>query len=260
MKGLLVYYSNTGNTKLACEYIKRHLANAELELVDLKHARPVDFSAYDLVGFAAWADYSGPSKLIIDYLESLPRQNGKPCFVFNTYGMFNGGTLKGLADRATRSGFKVVAAFALHTPENIPTMLSRGLTSAGAPDEKEREKFRRFIGQLEEICREIEAGRSVARRPRFGLLDYLTLFPRTRAKKEMGEQFVDQARCTKCGACKKECPYAAIDLAPYPVFDQKKCYGCWCCYNRCPQQAIYTNKFRGRWHYPQPLEEFRHKL
>ncbi len=260
MKGILVYYSNTGNTRLACEHIKRHLTNIELELVDIRLAAGIDLSAYDLVGFAAWADYLGPSKLVIDYLEKLPKQNGKPAFVFNTFGMIKGGTLKGLRDRAARAGFNVVSAFALHTPENIPIVISQNLAWAGAPNEKELARFHESIADLDRICRELDAGRPVKKKVRFGLMDYFSPFARTTARNKMGKKYVDQALCTRCGICKSGCPYSAIELAPYPVFDMKKCYGCWACYNKCPQKAIYTDKFRGRWHYPKPNEELRKKL
>ena len=260
MKGALIYYSNTGNTKLACEYIKKHLNNIELELIDLKRDKPLDLSQYDLVGFAAWADYFGPSQLINEYLTHLPKQQGKPAFVFNTFGSIYGGTLKGLRDGAARAGFKVVFAFALHTPENIPAIISKGITSGGAPNQKELENFRTAIKELDSICRDISAGKAVKSRVHFGPIDYLNLFPRTKARKEMGEKFVDRDLCTKCGTCKSVCGYSAIELSPYPVFDQKKCYGCWACYNKCPQKAIYTKKFRGKWHYPKPNEELEKKL
>jgi ferredoxin/flavodoxin len=260
MKGLLIYYSNTGNTKLACEYIKRNLHNIELELVDLKRSKPVDFSAYDLVGFAAWADYAAPSCLINGYLDSLPKQQGKPAFVFNTFGMFNGGTSRLMHNQAAKAGFSVISAFALHTPENIPIVISQNLAWAEAPSDKELAKFNTSIGELDQLCLEIKEGKAVKKRVRFGFLDYLSPFPRTKARKEMGEKLVDQALCTKCGICKKSCPYSAIELSPYPVFDMKKCYGCWACYNRCPQKAIYTKKFRGKWHYPRPNEALTNKL
>ena len=260
MKGLLVYFSNTGNTKLACEYIQKRLTNIALELVDLKRAQPFDFSVYDLVGFAAWADYFGPSQLVNDYLARLPQQPGKPAFVFNTFGSIYGGTLKGLHDRAARAGFKVFSAFALHTPENIPEIISKGITAAGAPDQKELEKFQAQVADLDRACLDIRAGKAVKSRVRFGPVDYLDIFPRTKARKVMGEKFVDRALCTKCGICRSVCGYSAIELSPYPVFDQEKCYGCWACYNRCPFKAIYTKKFRGRWHYPKPNEALSRKL
>jgi ferredoxin/flavodoxin len=260
MKGVLIYFSNTGNTKLACEYIKNHLNNIGLDLIDLKREKPLDLAQYDLVGFAAWADYLGPSQLINDYLAGLPQQHGKPAFVFNTFGTIKGGTLKGLHDRAARAGFNVVSAFALHTPENIPIVISNGITAADAPSNKELARFQAAIEKLDLICRDLKEGNPVKKEVRFGLADYLSLFPRTKAKKEMGEKFVDRELCTKCGICKSVCGYSAIELSPYPVFDQEKCYGCWACYNKCPQKAIYTKKFRGKWHYPKPNEALAKKL
>ncbi len=260
MKGILVYYSSTGNTRLACQYIKARLKNVELDLVDLKKTRVTDFSAYDLVGFAAWADYTAPSALVLDYLASLPRQNKKPAFVFNTFGMFNGGTLRTLHHRAKQAGFNVVAAFALHCPENIPIVISQGLPWADAPNQQELAKFEAAIAELDRTLLEIKGGRQASGKVRFGLLDYLTVFPRTTAKKKMGGKYVDRELCTRCGLCQATCPGSAIKLAPYPVFDQAKCSGCWACYNTCPRRAIYTKKFRGKWHYPAPLPALREKL
>jgi ferredoxin len=260
MRGALIYFSNTGNTKLACEYIKNHLGNIELDLLDIKQDKPIDLSAYGLVGFAAWADYGAPSLLINEYLGSLPEQHGKPAFVFNTFGMMNGGTLKGLHDRAAKAGFNVVAAFALHTPENIPLMIAKGFIAGEAPNQKEMEKFQTAIKDLDRACLDIKEGKPVKKNVRFGLLDLFSPFPRTKAKKDMGEKFADLALCAKCGTCKSVCGYAAIELSPYPVFDEGNCYGCWACYNRCPQKAIYTKKFRGKWHYPKPNEELSKKL
>jgi ferredoxin/flavodoxin len=260
MKGILVYYSSTGNTRLACQYIKASLKNIELDLVDLKKTRITDFSAYDLAGFAAWADYTGPSALVLDYLAGLPKQEGLPAFVFNTFGMFNGGTLRTLYNRVKNAGFNVVSAFALHCPENIPIVISQGLDWAGAPNKKELDKFNAAIADLDRTLLEIKDGRKVSGRVRFGLADYLTVFPRTTAKKKMGEKYTDRELCNRCGLCQANCPGSAIKLDPYPVFDQSKCSGCWACYNTCPRQAIYTKRFKGKWHYPAPLPALREKL
>ena len=82
----------------------------------------------------------------------------------------------------------------------------------------------------------------------------------TRARKDMGEKFVDETLCKECGRCAKGCPYKAITLNPKPQFDMTKCYGCWYCYNHCPEKAIYTEKFRGVGHYPRPNDQLREKL
>ena len=91
-------------------------------------------------------------------------------------------------------------------------------------------------------------------------LSLLPAFSRTKARKDMGEKFVDESLCTECDTCRKLCPYGAIELEPKPVFDMAKCYGCWSCYNHCPTKAVYTKKFRGEGHYPGPLAQLKEKL
>jgi len=76
----------------------------------------------------------------------------------------------------------------------------------------------------------------------------------------MGEKYVDQALCTKCGQCAKGCPYGAIILSPFPSFDMAKCFGCWYCYNHCPKKAIYTKKIRNVGQYPKPNDKMEKKL
>ena len=82
----------------------------------------------------------------------------------------------------------------------------------------------------------------------------------TKARKDMGEKFVDEMLCKECGLCARGCPYNAITLNPKPQFDMTKCYGCWYCYNHCPEKAIYTEKFRGEGYYPKPNDQIQEKL
>ncbi len=52
-----------------------------------------------------------------------------------------------------------------------------------------------------------------------GLLNtIMQTYPRTKARKDMGEKFGDESPCTKCGAFEKVCPYNTIKLDPRPVF------------------------------------------
>ena len=75
-----------------------------------------------------------------------------------------------------------------------------------------------------------------------------------------GDVLEDALICSECGVCEKGCPYGAIKLNPKPQFDMEKCYGCWKCYNKCPEKAIFTNKYRGEWHYPRPNAHLKEQL
>jgi ferredoxin len=261
MKGVIYYYSGAGNTKLACRYIAGNVA-IPFDLVDIVKEKQIDLEPYDVVGFATFTDFLGPPHLFQAFVEELPRQEGKLAFVFNTYGARSGRTLRILEKQVAAKGFVVLAGHSLHTPECYPPMLARGKGAEEAPDEKEMSDLDTFISGLERLLERAQKGQKIERQKvRVGLLDsILPATPRTWARRDMGEKFVDQSLCTECGACEKGCPYGAIRLDPKPVFDMSKCYGCWRCYNRCPERAIYTAKFRGGPYYPRPNEQLREKL
>ena len=58
---------------------------------------------------------------------------------------------------------------------------------------------------------------------------------------------IDQARCTRCGECARNCPSLAIsfdDLANLYRVERRKCISCHCCTEVCPADAI---RMRGTW-------------
>ncbi len=262
MKGIVCYYSGSGNTRLASQYIVKNVESTEFDLFDVVKDGTPDLEKYDVVGFATFTDFWGPPYLFQTFIESLPRQNDKPAFVFNTYGFISAKTLKVLDEWVTARGFKVVAGHSLHTPESYPPMIARGMGYAQAPNKREMKNLNGFISGLDQLLNHLREGKEIKRRkPRIGFVNsLLPMLPRTQARKDMGEKYVDELLCTECGLCEKNCPYKAIKLSPKPVFDMDECYGCWACYNHCPQKAIYTTKYRGVAHYPQPVDVLREKL
>ncbi len=182
--------------------------------------------------------------------------------MFNTYGFISGRTLRNLDKLAEAKGFQVIAAHSLHTPESYPPMIVSGRGNEQAPDENEMKNFNTFISGLDRLIYELGKGNRPGRgRIRSGLLNsLLPAFSITRGRNDMGEKYVDGSLCTECSLCEKLCPYKAIKCSPKPVFDMNKCYGCWICYNHCSVRAIYTKKYKGVGHYPQPISQLREKL
>ena len=261
MKGLVCYYSGSGNTKLACQYMAGNLTSVDLDLLNtVTHGDP-PLNEYDVVGFATFTDFLGVPYLMERFIKQLEGQS-KPAFVFNTYGFISGRTVKHLERLATEQGFRVIAGHSLHTPESYPPMIVGGRGAENAPREEEMERFNRFISALDQMFSDMQAGKEVrGQKIKPGFLNSLMpAFSRTKARKDMGEKFVDESLCIECGTCRKLCPYGAIELDPKPVFDMEKCYGCWSCYNHCPRKAIYTEKYRGVGHYPRPNKQLREKL
>ncbi|MBU1050918.1 EFR1 family ferrodoxin [Candidatus Bipolaricaulota bacterium] len=259
MRGLICYYSGTGNTKLACEVIAQKIASIEFELFDIVHDGLPNCATYDLIGFAAWADYFNPPKRMKTFLASLPAQDRTPAFVFNTFGSTPGKTLPSMDRWARNRGFHVIAGHSLHTPENYPPLIKHGMTAENSPSTRELARFSEFILQLDRLAQLLADGRPVPAR-KAGLLRLLPSLPRTLSRTFMGKKYVNTNACTECGICRERCPYGAITLAPKPEFDQGKCYGCWACYNLCPTQAISTRKIKGVPQYAHPNLQLREKL
>lgn len=261
MKGLICYYSGTGNTKLACEYIVSGVKSCTWVLHDLVKDGIPDIEKYDIIGFAAWADFLGIPKVMIDYIKNV-NGHGKPAFVFNTFGNINGRTLLQMCNYVKKQDFSVIAGHSLHTPENVPMLIVTGMTREDAPYPKELEKFNTFIENLNIWCKNYgETKKQPKSILKFSIPDYLSItFPRKTSSLFIGKKQIDTNLCTNCGLCVKLCPYHAISLKENPIFDEKKCNGCWVCYNKCPQKAIYTKKYRGIGHYTSPNAKIKEKL
>lgn len=261
MKGVIFYYSATGNTELACHSIAKHISSVSFDLVNIAGNKKIDISAYEIAGFAASTDFMGPPMLVKTFIEKLPRQHNKPAFVFNTYGMFSGKTLPLLRDWAAAKGFKIIAGYSLQMPENYPPLITKGITSKHAPKQKDLDRFSAFIKELDDLLNSLPGKEIKPTVIKVGLINsLLPTSPRTKAKEDMWWKFVDGSLCTKCGICKEKCPYQAITLDPGPVFDMNRCCGCWSCFHHCPGKAIYTNKIRGKGYYPGPSETLKKKL
>jgi ferredoxin len=261
LRGVICFYSGSGNTRLACEYLAARVG-VEFDLVDVTAGDDVDLRPYDVVGLAASTDFGGMPRRFEEFLSDLPPQDGKPAFVLNTYGLASARTLRELADQSNSRGFAVFGGHSLRMPESYPPMIAMHLAFADQPNAAVLRKFDVFIGDVARAFGALERREGVERRRvSIGLLGAMSRSrPRTTARDDMGEKFVDAELCTECGICARRCPYGAITIAPEPVFDMARCYGCWRCYNQCPRHAIYTGKFRGGPYYAHPSDRARSAL
>ena len=262
MRGIICYYSGSGNTKLACQYIVKNITSIEFDFFNIVTDGIPDLEKYDIVGLATFTDFLGAPYLMNSFIRKLPPQKNKFAFVFNTYGFISGKTSKLLENFAAKKGFKVIIGHSLHAPENYPPMIVSGKGSKLAPNEKEMKRFDIFISELNRLIHLIEENKQIrSERIRIGLLNQLLpVFSRTKARKSMGLKYVNEKLCTECGLCEKLCPYKAIKLNPKPIFNMNKCYGCWACYNHCFAKAIYTKKYRGVGQYSMPNDQLKEKL
>lgn len=262
MKGIICYFSTTGNTLLACKYIAQKVKNIEFDLCDITKVSTLNLTDYKVIGFATFVQSLGPPFLIKDFIERLPEQKQKYAFVVNTYANYWGRTLKVMAKLLKKKGFTIINGFALHAPENYPPYIVKGIIHEDAPNNEELNQFKSFVTNLDECIYHLINGKNrIKEKIQFSYINnMMPVLSRKRSAKKMGNKFVDSNLCIKCGICKHSCPYRAIELNPGPVFNEKKCYGCWSCYNHCPTKAIFTKKLKGIGHYSCPNKIIQKKL
>ncbi len=262
MNGLICYYSNTGNTKLGCEYIKKKSNNIDFELHNLINDNMIKWNEYDFFGLATYSDFGGIPKFFINYLNDNVKLENKPAFLFITYGFLPGNTLNHFKNITEKRGFDILTGFSLHTPENYSPNRTKFMKFDNYPKTKHMKKFDKFIKRVNQFVQKINCNKNFEKdeiNP--GLINsFIPVMKRDKSKEIMGKQYVNKKLCTECGICEEICAYNAINLNPTPVFDHEKCYGCWACYNNCPEKAIYTSKYKGKGQYKNPSRNMINKL
>lgn len=262
MNGILFYHSNSGNTRLTCNYLQHKLQRIGLILHDAAVEPIPDLAQFDLVGFATWTYFLGLPPFFQQFLANLPAQTGKPAFALNTFGMMSGQALKQLTHQLHEKGFNVLSAHSFHTPESYPPYIIKGWDSVDAPESKELDAFHQFVAELDGKLAKLKNGTNPAKaKVKIGLFNHLMRpYSLAKARKQMGELFVDEVLCTECGLCQDVCLYNAIDMDPMPVINANNCHACWACFNHCPEQAIFTEEIKGEAQYPEPITQFVEKL
>lgn len=252
MKGIINYFSTTGNTKRMVEYFTYQIESVDFTLMDMKKLIMPDFTNYDVIGFAFPVEFFGIPRFVLNWIRHIPKQTTlRNTFLLLSFSNIPGTALIQARNELKNKLLKVIAGYALHMPDNYPISRMKGFTANQAPNQAEKNRFHLFIRIFNDLMDSIQEGHEILEASfRLSLVNYFMNIPDPNAaKRSMGFKYLDRQKCTKCAVCEKVCPSKAIHLNPYPEFNEVQCLGCWACYHHCPTQAIYTNKIRNKGHY-----------
>ena len=93
IKSIVIYYSQSGNTKKIGQAIQKGITKqtGQCDIVRVKEIKPEELEKYDLIGIGAPTWSSCPSPLVIYYIKSLPPTlKGKHFFWYSTHGVLPG--------------------------------------------------------------------------------------------------------------------------------------------------------------------------
>jgi len=245
VKGLVVYYSATGNTKKVARAIHKGMAEiVEADLASVKEISPQQVGSYDLVGIGSPIWFFRETANVRLFMYQLPSLTGKLGFVFCTHGTAPLGIFHSMVPLLRRKGLTIIGwgdwygsvYQVLHAPKPYFT--------DGHPDEIDLAEAEAFGRNIAERALRIAAGETE-------LMPQLPSGPDCELPfrpHPIGEPFpgaspkraIDPETCQypDCTVCEDICPAHCIQLMDNPPTFGSECYNCSLCNRLCPTGAI----------------------
>ncbi len=251
MKSLVIYYSQTGNTRKVARAIHKGMSSLlkQCDITPVKEVKPQDLNNYDLIGLGSpvWCGAETPN--VRRFIERLPPQQGRHLFSFNTHGVMPEQYFPTVVRRLKGKGFTVIGMRDWYG-DGLFQLAPSPYYTHGHPDEIDLTEAEEFGKEMVEVSQRISAGETrlippVPEQVLTPQLLVLTEFYRSGHNPHGFIQY-DREKCAypKCHLCMDHCIMDYIDLSASPrVFgsNRTECdmwLGCTFCEMICPTGAI----------------------
>ena len=254
MKGIIIYYSQTGNTKKIAHAIHKGMSQIadHCDMVPVKEANPKDLDQYDIIGLGSPVWMGGFSPNVRIFAENIPEQEGKHIFSFCTHGVMPELYFPSVTRKLKAKGFTVIGMRDWYGSVHFQVAPKPYFTD-GHPDDIDLKEAEAFGREMVEASQRISAGETGLIPP----LPELTLTPQLLVLLDFyqsghnphGKLQYDREKCAypKCRLCMDNCLMGYIDLSADPPkygSEGNECdmwMGCTFCEMICPTGAISCN-------------------
>lgn len=243
MKGVLYYFSGTGNTKWVADRFKKIFKsyNVDIDLVNMESGESQNLKKFDflIVGSSVYAEL--PPKIVDDFLNRLNivKKNMKT-IVYSTQAAKSSAASCLMAKKLKKKGFNIVIQSSIRMPNNYHFSVGK------KPDISEvkallieSEKKIKYI--VENFMKEIEIKETNSEvRAVFGKLcnkAFKSAIPK------ISKNISSTKDCGKCGLCLRNCPKNNITFENGHAVFHSKCILCLRCLHICPINAI---RYKGK--------------
>ncbi|MBN1330540.1 MAG: EFR1 family ferrodoxin [Candidatus Heimdallarchaeota archaeon] len=255
IKITLFFFSGTGNTWWVTNKIVEKLKNQEISTsmysIESKNVTTPNFvneimQASDIIGFGYPIYGSDIPEIFIEFLNHLPRSNGKKAFVYTTMLAYSGDGAMVAVRKLRKKGFKVRQAVNIRMLNNIqlPYVIFKNLKIRNGQEttpikRKAEKKIDKLVTKIVKEKKWLEGWDPFSIMG--GLMQRIPI-------RMMGWSFfakyffVDMKTCTQCMSCVDNCPTNNIRYEKDQFIFGKKCIACTRCYNLCPEDAIQHKK------------------
>ena len=159
IKSIVIYFSQTGNTKKIAEAIQRGIIESigECDISSLKTISVKDLIKFDLIGlgYPTWSSKEPPN--VRSSIEQMDFPEGKHIFAFSTHGARPAGLISSIVPLLRQKGLTVIGFRDWYGSVSLPHMPKPYLTD-GHPDKIDLEEAEDFGGGMIELSRRIKSG------------------------------------------------------------------------------------------------------
>lgn len=260
MKSIVIYFSQTGNTRQIARAIQAGIKEAgeECDIARLQDVGVEDIARYDLIGLGSPVWHRREPVNVLNFIEyTLTSQEGKHAFAFCTHGLYPGLFIGRVVPALTLEGLTVIGWKNWYGSVWVPEHPKPYFTD-GHPDAIDLAEARSFGKEMAERSRRVAAGEThlipvlpQGRRyhelyPGPGSTDRLPAIRKpgrhepTLLDLRSFDFKINKERCLypKCTVCIDNCPTHSINFSESPPLFRKNCDRCWFCEQICPRGAI----------------------
>lgn len=243
MKGVLYYFSGTGNTKWVADRIEENFKfyNIDIKLKNMESEELVNTKCYDFIIIGSAVHCNMEPKIVSDFLKKLPNTKKKmKTILYSTQGGKSSAAVLSMARKISKKGYDIVIQSAIRMPNNCYFIFGKKTTKKEESEilndasEKVRELIRIFIDnkRLKECNSTIK----------MGIGKVVSKFFKNSLPK-LSKNITSTKECMKCGLCLRNCPKNNITFEDGHAVFHSKCMLCLRCINICPINGIrYKNK------------------
>jgi ferredoxin/flavodoxin len=241
-RGVILYHSGAGSAKLIAELIHQKISkyfDVDISHFD-SHFNNSVLEKYSFIVFGFPTHHAAPSLSMKEFVVSLDRFNKpKKSFIYTTYGLYPGNSLRIFAKHLHEKNIKVMAYEEFKSPASDGVLLFpeyiKFMFRFESSIQSKVNAFADSILSFENLEKDLT--------PRYKwyvpLNDIIKSFGEKQYENYKKKMHVITELCTNCNLCVKGCERCAwVEHPEGPVFVVDNCEFCLECVHKCPTRAI----------------------
>ena len=265
LKGIVVYYSASGNTAQVADAIYKGMKSViACDVAPINKIKPADMAKYDVMAIGAPNWYMRVPVNVLIFTHDMPRMDGKHCILFGTHGSGGPGMFWIMSRNILKRGMKIIGWSDWYGSDFMTPHSSYPDGEWGHPDSIDLAEAKAFGRRMAEYSIRIYAGESDLLPDEIPAPDMggKSLFSANAGGGKLsfaghvdnGSPKFDLTKCVypRCTRCMENCPVNAIDFSvianagsilnrvspPSPLVLKEACQHCGLCEKFCLYDAI----------------------